>query len=75
MQALRALRLAAVPVKAVLVAGPGCDTSGWPEDMARVVDSEGLLARRYDALSGTCLLYTSFRFRQNGLRKFGKLGV
>ena len=56
LQALRALRLAAVPVKAVLVAGPGCDTSGWPEDMARVVDSEGLLARRYDALAGTAYL-------------------
>lgn len=45
-----------MPVKAVLVAGPGCDTSGWPEDMARVVDSEGLLARRYDALAGTAYL-------------------
>lgn len=56
LQALRALRLAAVPVKAVLVAGPGCDTSGWPEDMARVVDSEGLLAQRYDALAGTAYL-------------------
>ena len=56
LQALRALRLAAVPVKAVLVAGPGCDTSGWPEDMPRVVDSEGLLAQRYDALAGTAYL-------------------
>ncbi|AMG38642.1 FAD-dependent oxidoreductase [Achromobacter xylosoxidans] len=56
LQALRALRLAAVPVKAVLVAGPGCDTSGWPADMARVVDSEGLLAQRYDALAGTAYL-------------------
>lgn len=56
LQALRALRLAAVPVKAVLVAGPGCDTAGWPEDMARVVDNEGLLAQRYDALSGTAYL-------------------
>ena len=56
LQALRALRLAAVPVKAVLVAGPGCDSAGWPEDMARVVDSEGLLAQRYDALSGTAYL-------------------
>lgn len=56
LQALRALRLAAVPVKAVLVAGPGCDTAGWPEDMAHVIDSEGLLAQRYDALSGTAYL-------------------
>ncbi|CAB3632748.1 MAG: FAD-dependent oxidoreductase [Achromobacter sp.] len=56
LQALRALRLAAVPVKAVLVAGPGCDTAGWPEDMAHVVDNEGLLAQRYDALSGTAYL-------------------
>ena len=56
LQALRALRLAAVPVKAVLVAGPGCDSAGWPEDMARVVDNEGLLAQRYDALSGTAYL-------------------
>lgn len=56
LQALRALRLGAVPVKAVLVAGPGCDSAGWPEDMARVVDNEGLLAQRYDALSGTAYL-------------------
>ncbi len=56
LQALRALRLAAVPVKAVLVDGPGCDSAGWPEDMARVVDNEGLLAQRYDALSGTAYL-------------------
>lgn len=56
LQALRALRLAAVPVKPVLVAGPGCDTAGWPSDLAAVVDTEGLLAQRYDALSGTAYL-------------------
>ncbi len=56
LQALRALRLAAVPVKPVLVAGPGCDTAGWPSDLAAVVDTEGLLAQRYDALAGTAYL-------------------
>ena len=56
LQALRALRLAAVPVKPVLVAGPGGNAAGWPEDLARVVDAEGLLAQRYDALTGTAYL-------------------
>ncbi|CAB3657530.1 3-(3-hydroxy-phenyl)propionate/3-hydroxycinnamic acid hydroxylase [Achromobacter pulmonis] len=56
LQALRALRLAAVPVTPVLVAGPGGNAAGWPEDLARVVDAEGLLAQRYDALTGTAYL-------------------
>ncbi len=56
LQALRALRLAAVPVKPVLVASPGGNAAGWPEDLARVVDAEGLLAQRYDALTGTAYL-------------------
>ncbi|MPT26282.1 MAG: FAD-dependent oxidoreductase [Achromobacter sp.] len=56
LQALRALRLAAVPVTPVLVAGPGGNAAGWPEDLTRVVDAEGLLAQRYDALTGTAYL-------------------
>lgn len=56
LQALRALRLAAVPVSPVLVASPGCEAAGWPDDLARVIDVEGLLAQRYDALSGTAYL-------------------
>ncbi|WP_025139436.1 FAD-dependent oxidoreductase [Achromobacter sp. DH1f] len=56
LQALQALRLAAVPVTPVLVAGAHCDTSAWPADLAQVVDSEGLLAQRYDARPGTAYL-------------------
>lgn len=56
LQALRALRLATVPVSPVLVASPGCEAAGWPDDLARVIDVEGLLAQRYDALSGTAYL-------------------
>lgn len=45
-----------MPVSPVLVASPGCEAAGWPDDLARVIDVEGLLAQRYDALSGTAYL-------------------
>lgn len=56
LRALAALRLAPVPVKAVLVAGPQCDASGVPADVTVVSDAEGLLASRYDARPGTAYL-------------------
>ncbi|EHK63930.1 FAD-dependent oxidoreductase [Achromobacter arsenitoxydans] len=56
LQALQALRLAPVPVKAVLVAGPQCDLSAMPAELTVVRDSEGCLAKRYDAQPGTAYL-------------------
>jgi 3-(3-hydroxy-phenyl)propionate hydroxylase len=54
--ALQALRMAAVPVKAVLVAGPQCDVSGLSADLPVVTDVQGWLAKRYDAEAGTAYL-------------------
>ncbi|MGY6273341.1 FAD-dependent oxidoreductase [Achromobacter denitrificans] len=54
--ALQALRMAPVPVKAVLVAGPQCDLSALPSEIAAVKDREGCLAKRYDARDGTAYL-------------------
>jgi 3-(3-hydroxy-phenyl)propionate hydroxylase len=56
LQALQALRMAPVPVKAVLVAGVQCDVSGLPADLPVVADAEGCLAKRYDAQPGTAYL-------------------
>ena len=56
LRALAALRLAPVPVKAVLVAGPDCDAAGAPADITVVSDADGLLAARYDARPGTAYL-------------------
>jgi 3-(3-hydroxy-phenyl)propionate hydroxylase len=56
LQALQALRMAPVPVKAVLVAGAQCDVSGLPADLPVVADAEGCLAKRYDAQPGTAYL-------------------
>ncbi|WP_447921781.1 FAD-dependent oxidoreductase [Achromobacter aegrifaciens] len=56
LQALQALRMAPVPVKAVLVAGPQCDVSALPKELAVVTDSEGCLGKRYDAQAGTAYL-------------------
>ena len=50
------LRLAPVPVKTVLVAGPDCDAAGAPADITVVSDADGLLAARYDARPGTAYL-------------------
>ncbi|ADP18893.1 FAD binding domain protein 13 [Achromobacter xylosoxidans A8] len=54
--ALQALRMAPVPVKAVLVASPQCDLSALPGDLAAVTDREGCLRKRYDAQAGTAYL-------------------
>ncbi len=54
--ALQALRMAPVPVKAVLVASPQCDLSALPKELAAVTDREGCLAKRYDAQAGTAYL-------------------
>jgi len=54
--ALQALRMAPVPVKAVLVAGPQCDLSALPGELAAVTDREGRLGKRYDAQAGTAYL-------------------
>lgn len=54
--ALQALRMAPVPVNAVLVADPQCDLSAVPADVTVVRDSEGCLAKRYDAQDGTAYL-------------------
>ena len=54
--ALQALRMAPIPVKAVLVAGPQCDLSALPADLAAVTDREGCLGKRYDAQPGTVYL-------------------
>ena len=54
--ALQSLRMAAVPVKAVLVAGPQCDVSGLSADLPVVTDVQGCLAKRYDAEAGTAYL-------------------
>lgn len=56
LQALQALRLAPVPVKAVLVAGPQCDLSVLPGELPAVIDREGCLGQRYDAQPGTAYL-------------------
>ena len=54
--ALQALRMAPVPVKAVLVADAQCDVTALPAEVAVVRDSEGCLAKRYDAQAGTAYL-------------------
>jgi 3-(3-hydroxy-phenyl)propionate hydroxylase len=54
--ALQALRMAPVPVKAVLVASPQCDLSALPKELASVTDREGCLGKRYDAQAGTAYL-------------------
>ena len=54
--ALQALRMAPVPVKAVLVASPRCDLSALPKELASVTDREGCLGKRYDAQAGTAYL-------------------
>ncbi len=54
--ALQALRMAPVPVKAVLVASPQCDLSSLPKELAAVADREGCLGKRYDAQAGTAYL-------------------
>ena len=54
--ALQALRMAPVPVKAVLVASPQCDLSTLPGELAAVTDREGCLGKRYDAQAGTAYL-------------------
>jgi len=56
LQALQALRLAPVPVKAVLVAGPQCDLSALPGELPAVIDREGCLGQRYEAQPGTAYL-------------------
>ncbi len=56
LQALQALRLAPVPVKAMLVAGPQCDLSALPGELPAVIDREGCLGQRYDAQPGTAYL-------------------
>jgi len=53
LQALQALRLAPVPIKAVLVAGSQCELTA---DLPVVRDIEGCLAKRYDAQAGTAYL-------------------
>lgn len=54
--ALQALRMAPVPVKTVLVASPRCDVSALPKELTVVMDSDGCLAKRYDAQPGTAYL-------------------
>lgn len=54
--ALQALRMAPVPVKAVLVVDPQCDVAGLSADLPVVADREGCLAKRYDAQPGTTYL-------------------
>ncbi|CAB5511464.1 3-(3-hydroxy-phenyl)propionate/3-hydroxycinnamic acid hydroxylase [Achromobacter anxifer] len=54
--ALQALRMAPVPVKAVLVASPQCDLSALPKELPAVTDREGCLGKRYDAQAGTAYL-------------------
>lgn len=56
LQALQALRMAPVPIKAVLVAGPQCELPALMADLAVVRDSEGCLAKRYDAQAGAAYL-------------------
>lgn len=56
LMALQALRMAPVPVKAVLVADMQCDLSAVAADVPVVRDSEGCLAKRYDAQDGTAYL-------------------
>ncbi|MFY0478242.1 FAD-dependent oxidoreductase [Achromobacter marplatensis] len=56
LQALQALRMAPVPVKAVLVASAGCDGSVLPAGVPVVADTEGCLTKRYDAQPGTAYL-------------------
>ncbi|KNE26527.1 FAD-dependent oxidoreductase [Achromobacter spanius] len=54
--ALQALRMAPVPVKAVLVVDAQCDVSGLSADLPVVADRQGCLAKRYDAQPGTTYL-------------------
>ncbi|WMD20126.1 FAD-dependent oxidoreductase [Achromobacter seleniivolatilans] len=56
LSALQALRLSPVPVKIVLVAAAQCDLTALPADVPVVKDSEGCLAKRYDAQAGTAYL-------------------
>ena len=55
-QALLAMRMGPVPVKAVLVLDAQCDASGLAADLPVVTDVEGCLAKRYDAQAGTAYL-------------------
>lgn len=55
-QALLALRLAPVPVKAVLIVAPTCDCAALAPDLHAVSDRDGTLAKRYDAKPGTAYL-------------------
>jgi len=56
LQALQALRMAPVPIKAVLVAGSQCELTALTADLPVVKDTEGCLAKRYDAQAGTAYL-------------------
>ena len=56
LQAVLALRMAPVPVKAVLVVAAQCDTTGLSADLPVVADTEGCLAKRYDGQPGTAYL-------------------
>ena len=56
LQAVQALLMAPVPVKTVLVASPRCDVSALPKELTVVTDSDGCLAKRYDAQPGTAYL-------------------
>ncbi|MEN0076723.1 MAG: FAD-dependent oxidoreductase [Paracraurococcus sp.] len=55
LEALRGLAQGAVPVQPLLVLPPGAAAAEWP-GIACIEDSEGLLARRYDATPGTFYL-------------------
>ena len=77
LRALAALRLAPVPVKTVLVAGPDCDAAGAPADITVVSDADGLLAARYDARPGTAYLirpdqHIAARWRASTRRRRGR---
>jgi 3-(3-hydroxy-phenyl)propionate hydroxylase len=56
LQALQALSMAPVPVKAVLVASSQCDVSALAKELTVIKDSEGCLSKRYDAQAGTAYL-------------------
>ncbi|OZI73377.1 FAD-dependent oxidoreductase [Bordetella genomosp. 6] len=56
LDALRALRQDEVPVQAILVRGADAAPAAPPDGVRVVEDSEGWLARRYDARPGTCYL-------------------
>ncbi|WP_458339299.1 aromatic-ring hydroxylase C-terminal domain-containing protein, partial [Bordetella pertussis] len=56
LDALRALQQDEVPVQPILVCDAGAAPAAAPAGVRVVEDSEGWLARRYDARPGTCYL-------------------